>query len=145
MQKKYVLIADIINSRQIKNRGEIQIELNEAVKEIYIMHKDKLLDKVLVARGDEVVTVADNLEVLLKIIENFRNINKSVKYRFGIGFGEVSHGLDIQNFNGIYGPAFDNAEKAINQAKKLRMELFILNNGIETFDEKLNKGTSKKR
>lgn len=130
---KYVLIGDIIGSRKLENRAEIQTKIIDAAEKMTKKYRKFITDDIVVCRGDEIIALSDDLVVISKIVLEINSIDKNIKFRFGIGYGELIHNLS--EGLGLYGPALDNAERAIAEAKSRNSNIYLNLNYKKTFEE----------
>jgi len=114
---KLVLIGDIVSSRRIKNRREIQTKLNKLFKKIN-NNNENVLSPFTITLGDEfqvVYSKADSLfgsiwQILLNVFPE--------KLRFSIGVGDITTKINQKQAIGMDGPAFYNARKGLDELKQ---------------------------
>ncbi|MBS4536302.1 hypothetical protein GOQ29_11800 [Clostridium sp. D2Q-14] len=107
------IIADLIDSRNIENRFEVQERLRKVLKEVNILYKEYIISKWIITLGDEFqVLIKPNSKIfeMLDFISYRMNPNK---IRYGIGFGIIKTSIDFEKSIGADGPAYWNARKAI--------------------------------
>ncbi len=107
------IIGDIIDSRNIKKRSEIQIKLNKVLANVNKDYKEYLVSKWTITLGDEFqVLLKPNLEVF-KMLDYISYKMYPVKIRFGIGLGVISTNINYEKSLGSDGPAYWRARAAI--------------------------------
>lgn len=113
-----VIIGDIINSREVKQRGEVQEKLKQVLHAINKKYNSDIAAKFMITLGDEFQGLLHNGENTMKIIEDIRSIMYPVRIRFGIGIGGVSTSISQMETREIDGPCYYNARNAIDYLKK---------------------------
>lgn len=107
------IIGDIIDSKGIKERNEIQIKLNKLLDNINTDYKKYIVSKWTITLGDEFqVLLKPNLEVF-KMLDYISYKMYPVKIRFGIGLGEILTDINYKKSIGSDGPAYWRARQAI--------------------------------
>ncbi|MCD8027116.1 MAG: SatD family protein [Erysipelotrichaceae bacterium] len=124
---KYIaIIGDIINSKEISNRNEVQIQLKETLNEINKKYSSNIASQFMITLGDEFQGLLTKQDEIFDII-NFIELNMyPTKIRFGIGVGPIDTDINQTNSIEIIGPAYYKARNNIN----------ILNN-IKNKNEKI--------
>lgn len=110
------LIGDILESRAIGARGEVQTSLMQALTRVNRQFEQSISARFLVTIGDEfqaLLEVPDNLDVILATL---RVELHPVELRFGLGIGGLTTPLQDQAI-GMDGPAFYRARTAIERAR----------------------------
>lgn len=113
-----VINIDIVNSRNLKNRGEVQNTIKKYLNDLNKSYKNILLAPITLTLGDEwQIVLKKPLESynMLKIIQVFlRNID--IEIYAGIGIGDIT--TEISNdTREMDGSAFVFAREALNIAK----------------------------
>ena len=93
------IIGDIVNSRKIINRTEIQEKLNRVLEDINLDYKASIAAKFIITLGDEFQGLLSNPCDLFNIIDRIKFTMHPVKIRFGIGIGEIN--TEINKRNGV--------------------------------------------
>lgn len=107
------IIGDIIDSRSIIKRNEIQIKLNKVLKKVNKDYEKYIVSKWTITLGDEFqVLIKPNLEIF-KMLDYISYKMYPVKIRFGIGLGEIFTDIDYKKSIGSDGPAYWRAREAI--------------------------------
>lgn len=116
---KYIaLIGDIMNSKEISNRFDIQEKLKYVLKKVNVIYTTNIACKFIITLGDEFQGLLSCGENVLDIIEYIQQEMYPVKIRFGIGIGKISTDIDSQKALGADGPCYYKAREAIENVKK---------------------------
>lgn len=111
-----VLKGDIINSRDSKNRDQIQQQLSSTLKEINKKYKDVIAAEFMITSGDGFQGLMKSANHLFDIINELEE-SIPIKLRFGIGVGTVSTSIDPKNSAIIDGPCYHRADDMLNDIK----------------------------
>lgn len=112
------IIADIINSKSIINRKQTQEELKNGLEIINQRFKKYLVSDFTLTLGDEFQALLVVDAPICKIIDTFEATINSLRFRYGIGYGEILTDIDPNLSIGADGPAFWNAREAIEWIHK---------------------------
>lgn len=112
------IIGDMVNSRKLENRYEMQEHLKKILNEVNRNHADAIASDFTVTLGDEFQGVLKNTAPLLSIVESIEMRMFPVRVRFGIGIGALSTEIDRNSSIGADGPAYYYAREGIQQIKK---------------------------
>lgn len=116
--RAFVLIADIIKSREIDDRNQFQLKLNSELQKIN-QNSKKLLSPYTITLGDEFQAVYD-LEFSLNLLKDIFIILLKVyplKIRIAIGYADIVTEINKEKAIGMDGPAFYDAREGINVLK----------------------------
>jgi hypothetical protein len=114
-----VLIADIIESREIEGRSGFQEDLVSCLNAIN-KKSYTLLSPHTVTLGDEFQAVyATGSEVLDHIIDIQAQLFP-VRFRFSVSFGEIATEINREQAIGMDGPVFHDAREGIDRLKKTK-------------------------
>lgn len=111
------IIGDIISSKKIEKRNEVQTKLNHILKEINILYKDDIQGNFLITLGDEFQGLLKRPHNALKIIELIQIYMHPVKLRFGIGIGDIDTEFTRNDALGADGPAYHKARQMVEELK----------------------------
>ncbi|MBN1998924.1 hypothetical protein JW935_15295 [candidate division KSB1 bacterium] len=113
------IIGDIVQSRQLKNREMVQVELHNFLDRINSgPFQNTIRARFVITLGDEFQGLVTRLFPLDLFLSTFESLSAGVfQTRFGVGLGEVSTPLNDQAV-GMDGTCFHNARDAVNLAKK---------------------------
>ena len=113
---RLVLIADIIDSRNLPNRGQVQSGLESVLGELNGQHRE-LLSPYTITLGDEFQAVFGGADsVFADILAIMRQLHP-VELRFALGVGPLSTAINPEHAIGMDGPAFHNARDLLTEMK----------------------------
>jgi hypothetical protein len=110
-----VIIADIVNSQKIKNRGQVQANLLSVFKKIN--KNPDVISPYTITLGDEFQAVYNRTNSIFKDIWQISLAIYPVKVRFSIGVGEITTRINTRQSLGMDGPAFHNARNGLTRLK----------------------------
>lgn len=128
---KIALIGDIVSSRMIKERKDIQNKLNRTFKRIN-EKEENISSPLTITLGDEFQAVYSKANFIFKHIWEIISSIYPEKVRFSIGIGEITTEINHKQAIGMDGPAFHNARKGLDEIKKTYFQFNI------TAEEQLN-------
>ena len=108
------LIADVIDSKIVQERFDLQKQLEKTLQKINELFKDYLASSFTLTLGDEFQALLKMDAPVFQIIDTLRSELKPTQLRFGIGLGEIVTDIDPLQSIGADGPAYWNARAAIN-------------------------------
>lgn len=112
------IIADLIESRKIKDRQGAQIRLSEILKEVNETYCEDISSNFTITIGDEFQGLLSSPERALEIIDRIKLEFHPHKLRFGIGIGQMHTQINKDIAIGSDGPAYHYAREAIDRIKK---------------------------
>lgn len=116
------IIGDVVDSRNIENRNELTIELENSIDKINSKYKDSLIAKFMINSGDEIQGLLETPKYSYRIIKEIRKIMGKTDLVFGIGVGKVSTEIPKKFENVISvkldGEAYHRAKDMLIKAKK---------------------------
>ena len=117
-QEQYiVIIGDIIDSRKLSNRQEVQTKLKNVLKEINQQYAEEIMAKFVISLGDEFQGLLKKQGNVIKIISTIEEALAPVKLRFGVGIGGINTEIDFDNSLEIDGVAYYRARKMIQEVE----------------------------
>ncbi len=116
----YAIIGDIVDSKKIKNRLEMQEKLKEFLNKINNDYDDSIASKFIITLGDEFQGLLENPVKMFEIINKIELYMKPIKFRFGIGVGNILTNIDEKMSIGSDGPVWWNARNMISELKYLK-------------------------
>lgn len=122
LNQPMVIMGDLINSKKLENRKEIQYKLNAILDKINIKYKDSIIVPFKVTLGDEFVGVFKSYEQILDLLQYMDVKFDEIKVRYGIGYGV---------FDNYKGQGYKNALKAIEVARKNKFKVHLLTNNVK--------------
>ncbi|MCF7803279.1 MAG: SatD family protein [Candidatus Marinimicrobia bacterium] len=118
----FVLLGDIINSRELSNRSRAQNLFKGVINEINSEYSGAFLSPLTVTLGDEFQGVLANASQLFAIIHQaqiqLRAGDEPIEVRFALGLGDIETPINNQSAIGMDGSAFHNAREALENAKQ---------------------------
>ncbi len=115
--KKLVLIGDIVASKKIKNRKEIQKKLQVLFKSINKNYKN-IISPYTITLGDEFQAVFSNADFVFKNLWEILFSVFPIKVRFSLGIGGITTSINTAQAIGMDGPAFYNARTGLSELKQ---------------------------
>ncbi|CCV63691.1 conserved hypothetical protein [Alteracholeplasma palmae J233] len=134
MKNYYVLIIDVVKSRRLndEDRLDVQKKLNEAINIVDRIFNDKIVKSLSFSAGDSIQGLFDTIETAYKAYLVVKNAVFPYMIRAGIGYGNVNQSIisefSYKNSNVFDGEAYHLARFAIDQAKELKVNLYIKSN-----------------
>ncbi len=118
LDESYVaVIGDIIKSKQLPDRNQVQHKLTDILKEINQKYADELASNFMVTLGDEFQGLLKCGKSTMSIISEIEMQMYPVKIRFGLGVGKITTAINRDIPLGADGPAYYNARKMIDALK----------------------------
>ena len=108
------LIADVIDSKMVQERFNLQKQLEKALRKMNELFGDYLASCFTLTLGDEFQALLKVYAPVFQIIDTLRSELIPTQLRFGIGLGEIATAIDPLQSIGADGPAYWNARAAIN-------------------------------
>ena len=117
--KPYIaIIGDIMGSKKIQNRSEIQERLKSVLNEINSAYPDDISSKFTITLGDEFQGLLSRGANAMKILSEIEDRMYPVKIRFGVGVGSITTDIDRDMAIGADGPGYYKARKAIEYLRE---------------------------
>ncbi len=114
----FAIIGDIIESKKLNNRDEIQKKLQEILCDINYKYLSDISAKFIITLGDEFQGLLHYGEHLLNILNEIQRRMYPVRIRFGVGIGEITTEINFEMAIGADGPAYYKAREAVEILKK---------------------------
>ena len=108
------LIADVIDSKMVQERFDLQKQLEITLQKMNGLFADYLASCFTLTLGDEFQALLKVDAPVFQIIDTLRSELTPTQLRFGIGLGEIVTAIDPLQSVGADGPAYWNARAAIN-------------------------------
>lgn len=109
------VIADIVRSKTITNRGPFQRRLARAITSINKSFTRTIAARFVLTVGDEFQGLLASADQIVAILASLRSAVHPVELRFGIGVGQISTPLRPEAL-GMDGPCFHFARAALQRA-----------------------------
>ncbi len=123
LDQPMVIIGDLIDSRKLENRKEIQNKLNAVLEKVNDKYMDSIIVPFKVTLGDEFVGVFKSYQQILELLHYMNVKFAGIKIRYGIGYGV---------FEEYKGQGYKHALKAIEIAKKNKFKVHIFTNNVKS-------------
>ena len=111
------IIADLIKSREMKNREQVQIEINQVLDQTNEIFEQSIAAKFIITIGDEFQGLLKNADQLETIIDYLKFKLQPYKIRIGIGMGDLSTLLSQEYAIGADGPVYHRAREGVELLK----------------------------
>jgi len=112
------LIGDICGSRDLKDRGSVQTQLQQCLNDVNKRYADVLVSPLTITLGDEFQGLFNNAKKVWEIVFFIDSRLHPTGLRFGFGTGDISTKINTTAAIGMDGPAFYNARDAMQAVKK---------------------------
>jgi hypothetical protein len=126
MMKNIVLIGDIVSSKKIPNRQDIQDKIKRVLMELNRENRH-LLSPYTLTLGDEFQGVLSRADYLFCDIISILTYVYPIKIRFSIGIGDIQTPINPNQAIGMDGPAFHSARSGIIKLKETSWLFTIVN------------------
>ena len=113
-QNYFAMIGDMVSSRQIKDRSEVQSKFTAVLEAINKHYRFDLASKFVVTLGDEFQGVLHSAANICEIIDTISTNLYPVRFRFGVGIGKITTEINPESSLGADGPGYWYAREAIN-------------------------------
>lgn len=111
------IIGDIIHSKSIPDRRNIQIQLKDVLDQINTEFNQEVSAKFIITLGDEFQGLLSSASNILQIIDRIQFEMFPVRIRFGIGIGNIETEIIKDMAIGADGPAYHYAREMMNYIK----------------------------
>jgi hypothetical protein len=112
------IIGDIVESKKIVGRNEVQYTLKSILNLINEKYMDDIASKFMITLGDEFQGLLKCGKNVMNIISDIEIAMLPVRLRFGVGIGMIDTEINPDIPLGADGPAYHNARKMIDELKK---------------------------
>jgi len=129
------VIGDIINSKTLERRVEIQKKLKKVLEEINNEFDASIASKFTITLGDEFQGLLKLPNNLLDIIEKIKLNLYPIRIRFGIGNGDIITEINKEASIGADGPAYHNARKMIDEIRKSEKSKMKIDSDIKMLSD----------
>lgn len=124
----YAIIGDIINSKTLKDRLNIQNKLANCLHLINQEYQDEIAADFTITLGDEFQGLLKRPKYLFEMLSKIEITMYPLKIRFGIGIGEILTKINRNLSLGSDGPCWWHARDMINDLKQNHKGLRLLSN-----------------
>ena len=130
------IIGDIVNSKKIPNRQEIQDLFASVLTEINMEFYNDIASNFTITLGDEFQGLIYKPILSYEIIKKIKQKMSPIELVFGVGIGEMKTRIERTISIGSDGPAYHYARNMVEKAKKKRPSILYYS-GM-TSDELIN-------
>ncbi len=130
-----VLTCDIVHSREITNRLEVQETLKSVINQINLDYSERIISPFVIVWGDSFQGVLKELKNFYSIFERLEE-ELPFNFRCGIGIGTISTTIS-KNSMEMDGPAFYRSRGALEIAHKNQRSVWIQSKN-KSFDQLTN-------
>lgn len=117
--KYLALIGDIVDSRHIEKRGEVQERFKSACQSINRRRQYYgVISPLMVTLGDEFQGVLDGADRLWALVARMELDMHPCQFRFSFGVGEITTALNRRSSLGMDGPAFHHAREGVEAMRE---------------------------
>lgn len=113
MTSYIALIGDVIQSKQVSNRGQLQDAINKAFETVHALYPDLVQSKFTLTLGDEFQALLKPSKSIFKLLDHLEMLIP-VSFRFGLGYGTLTTDFNKEVSIGADGPAYWYAREAID-------------------------------
>lgn len=147
------IIGDIIGSKKIKNRQEVQEKFEDVLINTNKLYNDSIASNFTITLGDEFQGLLKKPSLSFEIIEFIKERMYPIELVFGIGVGEMGTSFSKNISIGSDGPAYWYARKMVNKAKNKKPSICyysgshedMLINSLLLISESCEKNQTKKQ
>lgn len=125
------IIGDIVGSRKIKNRQEIQDKFNEVLYNANKTYNESIASNFTITLGDEFQGLLTKPSLSLEIIEFIREKMYPIELVFGIGVGKMETKFSKDISIGSDGPAYWYARKMVEKAKSKKPSICYFSDSLD--------------
>ncbi len=140
--KPYIaVIGDIIRSKKLKNRDEVQKALRGVLDSVNQKYAAAIASNFMITLGDEFQGLLHDGEDLVWILHEIEDAMHPVQIRFGVGIGEITTEIDRNMPLGADGSAYYNARSMIEQIKSMKKKVKTNESAVRIASQNESAGT----
>ncbi len=113
-----IIIADIVESKKIRQRKKFQNEFMNLINDLNIEYKDKIVSPLTITLGDEFQGMLNSAASLFLIIHKIQSFFNGITFRFALSVGGISTKINHQSAIGMDGMGFHQARTAMENNKR---------------------------
>ena len=121
----FAIIGDIVNSRKLTDRANIQKKFKFAVDKVKEEYRTSTVSPATVTIGDEFQAVLRSSSELFDLLYEMDHSLNAVPLRYGFGIGAIDTEINYLAAIGMDGPAFHHAREAVEIARKSKRRYAI--------------------
>lgn len=119
MTTRYVLLGDVVSSREIDDRVEFGTRLRRACRTVAEQYENAFDAPLKPLKGiDEIGGVLNTVEPLYDVLDTLRAVLHPHELRVAIAKGVVDVGLDSDDVSQMDGPAFHRADELLSELER---------------------------
>ena len=119
MTRFYVLLGDVVQSREIDDRAAFRQRLEEACRDVTARYPDGLYTDVTVLKGvDEIGAVLTSIADVYRIVTDLADATMPDRIRFALAYDQIDVGLDGTDVASMDGPAFHRADSLLERIER---------------------------
>lgn len=115
---KLVMMASIMNPKEIENRNEFQVQLKILLEAINNNYSNQFVNNFKIQSGDKIVGVLHSFNNVAKILDEINLGLFPIKIKWGLGLGTIETTSLLLQDEELDGPAFWNAKEALETIVK---------------------------
>ena len=115
-----VLVGDLVASRRIAERSEVQEKLRDCLKQLNSKKREGLVSPYTITLGDEFQAVFGAPDRLFRDAVTVLIALYPVAVRFSFAIGEISTAINTKQAIGMDGPAFHDARATIDHLRRTK-------------------------
>ncbi len=121
-ENQWVIIGDLIKSRKIINRQQVQENLETILWKVNFKYRKIITMPFTITLGDQFVGAVSKYNYLLELLWNINNELEPIRARYGIGFGTIEFQRGNSN---IKGTGYTTALRSVQIAKKSNFKVHL--------------------
>jgi len=122
-KNRYIaIIGDIHASRSLENREAVQNKLTKVLESLNKKYAKELLSTFSISMGDSFQGLLSLDASFIAILTEIELSMSPVAFRFGIGIGEITTDIHLENSQLNDGPAYHRARKAMDMMEDLEQK-----------------------
>jgi hypothetical protein len=115
----FAIIGDIVGSRHISDRADLQKKLQRILDDINTKFEADIAAGFVITLGDEFQGLLWRPDNIIEMIDTIKLKAYPVRLRFGIGIGSITTEINPRMAIGADGPALHNARRMLDEIKKI--------------------------
>lgn len=126
------VIGDIVDSRNLNDRGEVTAQLKQAIADINLKYSSYITADFSIYAGDEIQGLLSAPGVSYKLIQELKKYMKPIKLVFGVGVGPLATEISKRPITWeLDGKVYHRAREMVNRAKKKKPSIcYCLENSV---------------
>lgn len=118
MQRRYVVLGDIVNSRDIEDRSAFQDRLSSACDAVNEAHREHLYAEFAILKGvDEIGGVLASIDPVYDVVDRLAASIRPYRIRVAVAAGTIDVGAESDDVAEMDGPAFHDADRLLDRVE----------------------------